>query len=85
MVIVYYIGEDLVNIGVRSVYQGGGETNYSEISWYYTDEDPTSVTAITADDNRAIEYYDLMGRRVDATKLTRGIYVTSDGRKILVK
>ena len=85
LLIVYYIGEDLVNIGVRSVYQGGGETNYSEISWYYTDEDPTSVTAITADDNHAIEYYDLMGRRVDATKLTRGIYVTSDGRKILVK
>jgi hypothetical protein len=43
------------------------------------------VTHVVADGNRTIEYYDLMGRRVDANKLTRGIYVTSDGRKILVK
>ena len=83
LVVVYFLGEDLKRIGVQSVYEGGGETNYSEIGWY--DLSATSVNSITADDNRAIEYYDLMGRRVDASKLTRGIYVTSDGRKILVK
>ena len=83
LVVVYFIGEDIQRIGVQSVYEGGGETNLSEIGWY--DLNTTSVTSITADDNKAIEYYDLMGRRVDAAKLTPGIYVTSDGRKILVK
>ena len=84
LVVVYFIGEDLQRIGVQSVYEGGGETNYSEIGWLDLDN-ASSVTSIAADDNRVIEYYDLMGRRVDASKLTRGIYVTSDGRKILVK
>lgn len=83
LVVVYFLGEDLQRIGVQSVYEGGGETNYSEIGWY--DLNATSVTSIAADDNRAIEYYDLMGRRVDAAKLTPGIYVTNTGRKILVK
>ena len=83
LVVVYFLGEDLQRIGVQSVYEGGGETNYSEIGWYNLN--PSSVTSVIADDNRTIEYYDLMGRRVDAAKLTRGIYVTSDGRKILVK
>ena len=83
LVVVYVIGDDIKRSGVQSVYEGGGETNYSEIGWY--DLAPTSVTHVVADGNRTIEYYDLMGRRVDANKLTRGIYVTSDGRKILVK
>lgn len=83
LVVVYSIGSDIKRIGVQSVYEGGGETNLSEIGWY--DLNATSVTSIVADDNRAVEYYDLAGRRVDAAKLTQGIYVTSDGRKILVK
>ena len=83
LLIIYFIDEGIKRIGVQSVYEGGGETNCSEIGWYQLI--PTSVTDVVADDNRTIEYYDLMGRRVDASKLTRGIYVTSDGRKILVK
>ena len=83
LVVVYFIGQDIQRIGVQSVYEGGGETNLSEIGWL--DLNTSSVTSIVPDDNRAIEYYDLSGRRVDATQLTRGIYVTSDGRKIFVK
>lgn len=83
LVVVYFIGEDIQRIGVQSVYEGGGETNYSEIGWY--DLTTTGVNTIVADDNRTIEYYDLMGRRVDAANLTPGIYVTSDGHKIRVK
>ena len=83
LVVVYFLGEDLLRIGVQSVYFGGDEMNESEIGWY--DLVTTSVNTIAADDNRVIEYYDLMGHRVDAAKLTPGIYVTSDGRKILVK
>ena len=83
LVVVYFIDPSIQRIGVQSVYEGGGETNLSEIGWYnlYT----TSVTSITADDNRATEYYDMMGRRVDAAKLTPGIYVTNKGQKILIK
>ena len=80
LVVVYFIGEDVQRIGVQSVYFGGNEMNESEIGWY--ELGMTSVTTIVADDNRAVEYYDLMGRRVDANKLTPGIYITSDGRKI---
>ena len=83
LVVVYFIGEDIQRIGVQSVYEGGGETNYSEIGWYNLNT--TGITSITADENKPVEYFDLMGRRVDAEKLPRGIYVTSDGRKILVK
>lgn len=83
LVVVYFIGADIQRIGVQSVYEGGGETNLSEIGWY--DLKTTAVTTVAADDNRAVEYYDLMGRRVDAAKLTPGIYVTNTGRKILVK
>ena len=83
LVVVYFIGQDIQRIGVQSVYEGGGETNLSEIGWYNLNS--TGITTVTADDNRTTEYYDLMGRRVDAAKLTPGIYVTNTGRKILVK
>ena len=83
LVVVYSIGDDIKRIGVQSVYFGGDEMNESEIGWY--DLGMTGVTTIAADDNRPVEYYDLMGRRVDASKLTPGIYVTSDGRKIYAR
>ena len=82
LVVVYFIGEDAKRIGVQSVYFGGNEMNESEIGWY--DLTMTGVTSVAADDNRPVEYYDLMGRRVDASKLTPGIYVTSDGCKICI-
>ena len=84
MIVLYEIGEDIERIGVRSVYYGGGETNTSEITWYQI-KSPSSVTEVTIGDNKELNYYDLMGRRVDANHLTPGIYVRQDGRKILVK
>ncbi|MBR5170541.1 MAG: hypothetical protein IKW85_08230 [Muribaculaceae bacterium] len=83
LVVVYFIGADIQRIGVQSVYFGGDEMNLSEIGWY--DLQMTDIKTITTDTKQAVEYYDLMGRRVDAAKLTPGIYVTSDGRKILIK
>lgn len=70
-------------IGVKSIYTAGGETRESTITWWPLKN--TGVTDITADDNKPLQYYDLMGRRVDANKLTPGIYVRSDGRKIIVR
>ena len=34
LAVVYNIGDDLQRIGVRTVYTGGGEENYSGIGWY---------------------------------------------------
>ena len=75
---------DIQRIGVRSVYLGGGEVNESEISWLDLKSN-TSVNNLTVDEAKEMNYYDLMGRRVDANRLTPGIYVRQDGRKILVK
>ena len=83
LVVVYGIGQDIRRIGVQSVYFGGDEVNLSEIGWY--EFQTTSLTSVAADDSKAVEYYDLQGRRVDAARLTPGIYVTSDGHKVLVK
>lgn len=84
LVVLYEIGEDIQRIGVRSVYFGGGEVNESEISWLDLKSN-TSVNNLTVDEAKEMNYYDLMGRRVDANRLTPGIYVRQDGRKILVK
>jgi hypothetical protein len=84
LVVIYEIGEDIQRIGVRSVYTGGGETNESNITWLDL-QSPTGVTEVTVNKSKTMEYYDLMGRRVDSNNLTPGIYVRQDGRKILVK
>lgn len=34
LVVVYALGEGVQQMGVRSVYTGGGETRYSDIGWY---------------------------------------------------
>lgn len=74
--------EEWEAIGVKSIYTGGGETHESPITWL--ELKTSGITTVTAR-AQATEYYDLMGRRVDANRLTPGIYVTKDGRKILVK
>lgn len=74
--------EDWEAIGVKSIYTGGGETHESPITWYNL---TTGINTITASDEQPTEYYDLMGRRVDASRLTRGIYITNTGRKVMVK
>lgn len=70
-------------IGAKTIYTGGGETNESPITWF--DLGNVGVNSITADDTRALQLYDLMGRPVDANNLRPGIYIRQDGRKIIVK
>lgn len=69
-------------IGVKSIYTGGGETHESPITWFTI---TTGIDSITTNDAQPTEYYDLMGRRVDAGKLTRGIYITNTGKKVIIK
>lgn len=45
--------------------------------------DPTAINGLKAD-GKAADLYDLRGRKVDATNLRKGIYI-SDGRKVVIK
>ena len=69
-------------IGAKTIYTGGGETNESPITWYELKN--SGVTTISVDDARSLQLYDLLGRRVDASNLRPGIYV-SKGRKVVIK
>ena len=49
------------SLGIQSIYKGGGETHYSEITYYY----PSGVEDVAADNEVVSEIYtDLMGRKV---------------------
>jgi len=51
-------------------------------------EDPAGISSVTADDTAHVEYYTLQGLRVDADRLTPGIYIMrrgSDTRKISIR
>ena len=74
--------EDWEAIGAKTIYTGGGETNESPITWYELKN--SGVTTISVDDARSLQLYDLLGRRVDASNLRPGIYV-SKGRKVVIK
>ena len=50
LVVVYSIGSDIKRIGVQSVYEGGGETNLSEIGSILFKNAKRQVTAWMNDD-----------------------------------
>lgn len=66
-----FIKTPFTNVGVRTIYTGGGERRTSPIVWYdkadVTDLSSTNATPV------ATHYYDLMGRRI--THPQAGIYV----------
>lgn len=88
---VVYLNQDLTviaswaNIGVKTIYKGGGETHESEIAWALEEEEPgvdpgedpgedptDGINGIDADDANA-RYFDLQGRPVD--KSAKGIVI----------
>lgn len=71
------------NIGVQSIYNGGGETNMSNVVWLYPD-DPVVVVGINdlQADRSAFVVYDLQGRRV--AQPAKGLYIVG-GKKVIVK
>ena len=68
---VYIYGDDIDEwnaIGVKSIYTVGDksrETRESEIFWYQLK--PTAITSISTNDVVETSYYDLQGRKVDAS------------------
>ena len=67
------------NIGVQSIYYGGGECNKSETVWY--DDVPTGIAEVKTD-GKTVVIYDLQGRRV--AKTAKGLYIM-DGKKVVIK
>ena len=68
---VYIYGDDIdqwTAIGVKSIYTVGDksrESRESEIFWYQLK--PTAITSISTNDVVETSYYDLQGRKVDAS------------------
>ena len=56
---------EFTNIGVQSIYYGGGETNKSDIIWM--NGATTGIKDINTANNTAV-YYDLQGRKVTASQ-----------------
>jgi hypothetical protein len=70
------------NIGIQSIYYGGGEVNMSNVAWYNA-EDPlvTGIASMKADGENTV-IFDLQGRRV--AKAGKGLYI-ANGKKVVVK
>ncbi|MBQ2122790.1 MAG: exo-alpha-sialidase [Bacteroidaceae bacterium] len=69
------------NVAANKVYYVS-ETETTSFGLVMEYEPPTAIEGVAAS-NKAVKFFDLNGRPV--VKPTRGIYVTSDGRKVLVK
>ena len=67
------------NIGIQSIYYGGGECNKSAVAWY--NNGATGISNVKADNQKAV-IYNMAGQRVDSAR--KGIYIVN-GRKVVVK
>lgn len=70
-------------IGIKSIYRGGGETNESEISWFNIKEYLNIEKAEIAEGQTSTPIYNMQGIKVEKP-LRKGIYI-SNGKKFVVK
>lgn len=78
---VYLYGTDgWEKVGVKSIYQGGGETHESEIVWY--DLVDTGISQVNATQQNGGKAYNLAGQQVKQGY--KGI-VIKDGKKFVIK
>ena len=88
LVVVYGMSEELQRIGVRSVYDGGGETNYSEVGWYNVGENekveitlPEGVTT----DTYTLTALDLQFGEEWAEDYSADVQVGFDGNDVYIQ
>lgn len=74
--------QDWNEIGVKSIYTGGGETHESEIFWY-TIKEVDGINTISTTSNADAPAYNLQGMRVK-NPTQKGIYIRN-GRKEVIK
>ena len=93
--IMRYAFQPSQSVGVRTVYTGGGERNYSKILWYdivtgeqtYQDETVTGIDPAIGSEVVSVRYHDISGREVTAA--TKGLIVKtvtlSNGKQLTSK
>ena len=87
---VYLYGSDSwEKVGVKSIYQGGGETHESDIVWYTIIdsgeepvEDPSGISTVNANEQNGGKAYNMAGQLVKQGY--KGI-VVKNGKKFLMK
>lgn len=87
---VYLYGSDgWEKVGVKSIYQGGGETHESDIVWYTIIdsgeepiEDPSGISTVNANEQNGGKAYNMAGQLVKQGY--KGI-VVKNGKKFLMK
>ena len=67
------------NVGIQTIYYGGGECNKSNIVWF--NPETTAIAEVKTGSKNAV-IFDLQGRRV--AKTAKGLYIM-DGKKVVVK
>ena len=87
---MYLYGSDgWEKVGVKSIYQGGGETHESDIVWYTIIdsgeepiEDPSGISTVNANEQNGGKAYNMAGQLVKQGY--KGI-VVKNGKKFLMK
>ena len=76
---IFFYQSGMSNIGIQSIYYGGGECHESEIGWFKP-KSPTAIESVIANPGKAI-FYDLNGRRSNGQQ--NGIIIKSkDGKAV---
>ncbi|MDO4160663.1 MAG: hypothetical protein Q4D41_09430 [Prevotellaceae bacterium] len=86
---IYYYSTGFEKLGVKVYYTGGGETNASNLVYYYVNNEDTGISGISSDETtvKSVSYTDLSGRKV--SNPSKGIFIKSttyaDGTKKNIK
>ena len=72
------------NVGIQSIYYGGGEVNKTNVVWKENGEysDPTGISSINADNGKAAVIFNIAGQRLSTPQ--KGLNII-DGRKVMIK
>lgn len=77
---IYQTGFD--RFGIQTIYRGGGEANFSNISYWYFNEDDAVEGIVSGEKTVPVARYDVTGRRIGDNH--RGLVLTrmSDGKVV---
>lgn len=84
---VFFYFKDYTNVGVQSVYRGGGKESTSPVVWYRNPATPTAISNLKDNTAQSIQYFDLSGRKLN--RASHGLIIqkiaTKSGRSIIGK
>lgn len=84
---VNFYFSNYTNVGVQSVYRGGGQEKTSPVVWYRNPDTATAISNLHDNATQSIQYFDLSGRKL--SRPSRGLIIqkigTAGGRTIIGK